>query len=182
LDTFLKQVPLKYQDARLEYCEDHPSAFLDYAYEWALKPKSVILYGSYGTGKTYFAFAMIREMFRSCPKKLWPRYFTSSELDARFLNAAKSDKGDREELMDRAHEDILFIDDVGREMKTDRFKRQYFELFNIRYSKELPTIITTNYTLDKLSEIIDPSIASRIQEWDIIEFKGGDRRANKCIA
>ena len=115
-------------------------------------------------------------MFKSCPYKLWPRYFTSPELDGRLLKASKSDEGDEYEIKNISSQDILFIDDLGRETKSDRLKRQYFEILNYRYTNQLPTILTSNYDLDQLGEILDGSISSRIQEWKVLKFKSRDLR------
>jgi DNA replication protein DnaC len=172
-------VPKKYSQTSLEDCNKQPIQYINFAKEWSKNPTSVFMCGGYGTGKTQFAFAMIREMFRHCRKIIWPRYFTSPELDARLLKAVKSDDGDSYELHEIGTQDLLFIDDIGRETKSDRLKRQYFEILNYRYTQELPTILTSNLSLGKLGETIDDSIASRIQEWQIIEFSGPDLRRSK---
>lgn len=176
-NTFFKyQVPKDYCLASLETCDMQPPEYIAFARQWALNPISVFLVGGYGTGKTQFAFAMIREMFRKNKRIIWPRFFTSPDLDGLLLHASKSDEGDRYTLRDMSEQDLLFIDDIGRETKSERLKRQYFEIINYRHSHKLPTILTSNYHLDKLSEIIDGSIASRMQQWQIIEFNGLDLR------
>lgn len=173
---FKHVVPLTYRHVTLDFCDMQPQSFINFAKEWGKKPTSIFLHGTYGSGKTQFAFAMIREMFRSCRYKLWPRYFTSPELDRRLLKALKSEEGDEYEIRNIASQDILFIDDIGRETKSERLRNQYFEIFNYRYAHKLPTILTSNFDLDDLNEIIDGSIASRIQEWNILRFKERDLR------
>lgn len=178
-ETFFKyQVPKKYFGASLDRCEQHPNQYIKFAKEWAKNPTSVFLFGGYGTGKTYFAFAMIREMFRSCQRLIWPRYFTSPDLDSLLLRDLKSDEGDQWRLKDLGEQDLLFIDDLGRETKSERLKRQYFEILNFRYANEKPTLLTSNYTLEDLSEIFDGAVASRMQEWTVLEFNGPDLRAS----
>lgn len=173
---FTHQVPKKYANCSLENCDKQPKKFIDFGRKWALNPSSIFLFGAYGTGKTYFAFSLIREMFRKCPKKIWPRYFTSPELDSRLLKASKSDAGDQWEIKSLREEDLLFIDDLGRETKSDRLRRQYFEILNYRYVHELPTILTSNMSADQLGETLDGAIASRLQEWVSIKFEGPDLR------
>lgn len=175
--SFFKYVvPKKYAEASLETCDKQPKGFISFARKWALNPTSVFLFGGYGSGKTQFAFAMLREMFRVCPVKMWPRYFTSPELDSKFLEASKSDGGDKWTIRDMGDQDLLFIDDFGRESKSDRLKRQYFELLNYRHVNQKPTILTSNSTLDDLGGVLDGAIASRMQEWDILHFKNKDLR------
>lgn len=174
-------VPEKYANANLETCDKQPQSFIEYARQWAMKPESVVLLGPVGRGKTQFAFAMIREMFRKCPKHIWPRYFTSTNLDSTLLEAVKSDEGDKEKIKDIGTQDLLFIDDFGRETRSERIGRQYFEIINLRYSKNLPTIISTNLTLEDIGRLINDAIASRFQEWQLIEFCGEDLRIFKKL-
>lgn len=175
--TFFNEcVPIKYKNASIADYEDEN--FIKFADRWSENPFSLFLVGGYGTGKTHYAFALIRQVFRKTDGYFWARYFTSPQLDGMLLNAVKSEEGDSYLMQCIASEKLLFIDDLGRETKSDRLKRQYFEIFNERYCNNLPTIITSNYTLDKLGDIIDGSIVSRMQEWKTIEFRGPDRRKN----
>lgn len=168
--------PKKFSHVSLESCDKQPKNYIDFAKGWAKNPCSVFLCGDYGTGKTHFAFAMIREMFYTCQKPLWPRYYSSPKLDSHLLASIKSESGDRYDIEKIASAELLFIDDIGRETKSERIKRQYFEILNSRYVNELPTILTSNFSIDELGEVIDGAIASRIQEWQIIEFNGVDLR------
>lgn len=152
----------------------------DFARSWAQQTpfSSIFMTGTYGSGKTYFAFALIREAFRVMRKKgyFWPKYYSSTALDAKLRKASMHEDGDEYTLREIGEEDLLFIDDLGKETRSDRLKRQYFEIINYRYSKKLPTIVTSNYTLDQLSEIIDGSISSRMQEWMFLKFPNIDMR------
>jgi len=174
-------VPKKFANTTLEHCDKQPASFIDYAKEWALKPESVVLIGDVGRGKTQFAFAMIREMFRKCPRKIWPRYYTSPEIDSILLKASRSEDADKYILNKMGTEDLLFIDDFGRETDSARASRQYFELLNMRYSNLLPTIISTNLTLQQIETHMNKAIASRFQEYQIIEFCGVDLRVQRRI-
>lgn len=182
ISFFTHVVPKKFQEARLSKCDKQPEQYIEFAREWAKNPTSIFLCGGYGTGKTFFAFSMLREVFKRCPRKLWPRYFTSPELDSRLLKSLKSEDGDEYEIKHISEQDILFIDDIGRETKSDRLKRQYFEILNYRYVNELPTILTSNLSLEKLGDVIDGAIASRLQEWQIIEFNGCDLRKQSNLS
>lgn len=175
-------VPKKFANVTLASCDMQPSSFHEYAKAWGENPESVILMGPVGRGKTQFAFAMIREMFRRCKKRIWPRYYTSPQMDSLLLEAVKSDDGDNFKIQDLGAQDLLFIDDFGRETNSERIKRQYFEILNLRYSHERPTIISTNLTLEEIGMQINAAIASRFQEWQIIEFGGKDLRVHRKIS
>ena len=174
--------PLKYAHVSLDVCDKQPDAFVEYAKCWGKNPESVILLGPVGRGKTQFAFAMIREMFRRCPRRLWPRFYTSPSLDSILLEASKTDGGDKYKIGEVGSEDVLFIDDFGRETKSERIFRQYFELINMRYTNQKPTIISSNLTLDEIGRTMGDAIASRFQEWQIIEFIGPDLRIQRKIS
>lgn len=178
---FTHSVPKKYANVTLESCDKQSSALIEYARHWALNPESVILLGPVGRGKTQFAFAMIREMFRRCPRVIWPRYFTSTELDSILLEAVKSQDGDKFRIQDIGEQDMLFIDDFGRETSSERVRRQYFEIINLRYAKQLATIISTNLTMEEIGRHMNEAIASRFQEWVVIEFTGDDLRIQKKL-
>lgn len=175
-------VPKKFSNVSLENCDKQPPSFHLYAKSWGEKPESVVLLGPVGRGKTQFAFAMIREMFRRCPQPLWPRFYTSPELDSLLLEALKGDGGDKYRIGQVGGEDLLFIDDFGRETKSERIFRQYFEIINMRYTNQKPTIISTNLTFEEIGRLMGDAIASRFQEWMIIEFSGKDLRIERKIS
>jgi DNA replication protein DnaC len=174
--------PKKFAHVTLEQCDKQPQSFHEYAKEWGKKPESVILLGEVGRGKTQFAFAMIREMFRRCPRRIWPRYYTSPEMDSMLLQASRSDDADKFKINEIGKEDLLFIDDFGRETNSERAKRQYFEVLNMRYAGLLPTLISTNLTLEQIGHHMNAAIASRFQEFQIIEFGGADLRIQRKIS
>ena len=174
------QVPTKYKDAQIDLLDRQSESLRNFGKEWAKRPFSLFLYGNKGSGKTRFAFAIIREMFSACPYRIWPRYYTSPELDSR-LHRAIMDGGDRDMVENLCHQDLLFIDDFGRETESDRVKRQYFEIINYRYSYELPTILTSNFSLEIISEKLGDVVSSRIEEWKHIKFTGKDFRKEEMV-
>jgi DNA replication protein DnaC len=178
---FDKCAPKKFSHVTLEHCEKQPSSFHEYAKVWGAKPESVILLGDVGRGKTQFAFAMIREMFRRSPHRIWPRYYTSPELDSLLLEASRAETGDKFKIGQIGSEDLLFIDDFGREIDSPRAKRQYFEVLNLRYANLLPTMISTNLTFEQISHHMNDAIASRFQEFQVVEFLGPDLRVKGKI-
>jgi DNA replication protein DnaC len=174
-------VPKKFSEVTLDQCDKQPDSFREYAKAWGRNPESVILTGPVGRGKTQFAFAMIREMFRRCNRVIWPRYFTSPEMDSLLLEAIKSDGGDKFKIQDIGEQDLLFIDDFGRETGSERIRRQYFEIINLRYANHLPTLISTNLSLEEIEKHMNKAIASRFQEWQMIEFGGVDLRIQRKL-
>lgn len=175
---FFSKIGLKYKsDTFLQKCNTqiiHPD-LIKWGYEWAVKPCSIFIHGGIGCGKTFFSISLIREAFKE--RKIFDaEYFVGTSLDSEGLEAIKSEYGDRKFLDKIKNIEFLFIDDFGRETRSDRLSRQYFEIINHRYSNEMPTIITSNLDLNGIANKIDSSIASRIQEWEVIHMTGSDAR------
>ena len=182
---FTHIVPKKFASVSLEMCDLQTQETILFAREWAKSPRSLFIFGHVGRGKTQLAFAMLREMFRRCPKFIWPRYLSSPDLAAKLLKASKSDEGDDYEVNFWAEQDLLFIDDFGRESGresgTDRIRRQYFDILNKRYASNLPTLITSNFSFDMIEGLLGDAIASRFQEFDFLELQGPDLRSRGNI-
>ena len=177
---FLDTVPQKYRSASLETMDKQPKELVEFGRKWAKNPRSLFLFGNKGAGKTHFTFALIRELFQSCPRHYFPRFYTSPSLDSDLCNAVMNG-GDAYMLDQISNQEFLIIDDFGRETKSDRIKRQYFEIINHRYSHELLTILTSNFDLRWIEENLSDVIASRLQEFQCIQFNGDDLRKPEII-
>jgi DNA replication protein DnaC len=162
---FKKFCPEIYKKADLSHANMRQAELVKEAKKWAQCPLekriSIVLEGNPGSGKTWFAFALIRESFKYYPNCIWPRYFDSVELDALLLDAMM-DEGDRDLMLICKSCDILFIDDLGWENDTDRVIRQYYEIFNSRINHAKPMIITTNKSLKDFKEKFGRAFASRV--------------------
>lgn len=142
--------------------------------------KSIFLTGKTGTGKTHLAIASLIEyciVNKPDSWKKYPRFLSSVEL---FLNLKQTFNGDgsEKEILDAySRIPLLCIDDVGAEKISDWTRQIFYALVDRRYRDIKQTIITSNLSLDKISELIDDRIASRIVEMGIvIELQGEDWR------
>ncbi len=181
--NWLSCIPEEYKNAELSNCKELPAGLVSYGEQWASSPriKSLYLYGEYGSGKTTFAFSVIRKLMQNLNGKnyFWPNYLTGRQLDSLLLKATKNEEGDQWEIQKWSESDLLFIDDIDKITGTERFRVQLFEIINKRYSTNKPTIITSNYELSKLGSFVDGSVMSRmsdISKWEIVEFPKKDLR------
>ena len=72
---------------------------------------------------------------------------------------------------------LLFLDDLGAEKATDWALETLFTIINDRYERMLPTVYTSNLSLQQLSETLGDRIASRIAGSCIVINLGNvDRR------
>jgi DNA replication protein DnaC len=125
-----KLVPMLFKEAFLEDFQQSNPSLLVFVKDWIKKPTPLFVHGEYGVGKTHFVYALVRELVTKYPS-LWPEFYSSPNLDGSLLEAIKSDLEDRYLIKKVCEADVLIIDDIGREMKTDRLKRQLFEILTI---------------------------------------------------
>lgn len=152
-------------------------------------PKGIYFFGSPGVGKTHLGVAMLN---------LWTKrggqgvYITVPDLLDRLLDFQKDSR--KTVLLDQVRKvPFLLLDDMGVEKPTEWAVNQIFSIVDYRdkekrtfhHSKGLVTVITSNFSLEKLSERLrqdgDPMsgerICSRIADMCMqIEVGGEDRR------
>lgn len=58
--------------------------------------------------------------------------------------------------------DLLILDDLGTEFKSAYTISCLYNIINTRLSAKLPTIISTNYSIDEIETIYDQRTTSRI--------------------
>ena len=136
------------------------------ARDFAEHPKGwLMITGPYGCGKTHLAAAIgnfqtsmgFPPLMISVPDLLDHLRATFSpnstvSLDRRFEEVRKSQ--------------ILILDDLGTQSATPWAREKLYQLFNYRYSAELPTVITTSSTAEEL----DPRLYSRMQDQRICKI------------
>ncbi len=74
--------------------------------------------------------------------------------------------------------DLLHLDDLGAENRTDWALEQLYSIVNTRYEDERSIVVTTNLTPDDLAEQIGARTVSRLIEMcgDPLPLFGEDRR------
>lgn len=87
----------------------------------------------------------------------------------------RSDDTYRTERRKAAEASLLVLDDLGVRKPSEGMFHLLFDVLEIR--KSLPTVITSNKTLDELSEIYtDGRIYSRLAAGTVLMMTGDDRR------
>ena len=134
---------------------------------------SLMLFGSYGTGKTHLAAAIANYVIDVFGMPVmfdtWVGHL--NELKAEF-------DGGKKEYADKMKSvPLLIIDDFGKEKPTEWNKEVLFDVINARYERYLPVIITTNLTWNEVEKHIDDAVQSRLIEiCDSIQMSGEDMR------
>src|ERR1700733_8264396 len=131
--------------------------------------------GSVGTGKTTLAMLVSKAALdagRSVAIYSLPRLLN-------LLRESMESEGGLLELLDRLTAvDLLHIDDLGAENRTDWVLEQLYSIVNARYESQRAIVATTNLMPDELSDRLGARTVSRLVEicGDLIPLYGGDKR------
>jgi DNA replication protein DnaC len=142
------------------------------------------LMGDVGTGKTSLAMLVSRhalEAGRTVAIYSLPR------LLARIRRTYDAEAGEDSylEFFDRlVGVDLLHVDDLGAEKRTDWVLEQLYAIVNERYESQRAMIVTTNLDQEALEEQIGPRTVSRLVEicGDPLPLFGEDLRYRVNIA
>lgn len=166
-------IPERYRASAFENFEpmDGKTTALTEALAWDGK-RSVVLAGDVGTGKTHLMCAMgIREIDRGRPVKFSDVRDFLDEIKARFGTDQVQAFYER-----IANVHTLLLDDLGAEQDTEWADAQLRALISHRYSRQLPTLITTNLGYSELRNRLGAAVASRMSEWRWVHVAGIDVR------
>jgi DNA replication protein DnaC len=131
--------------------------------------------GDVGTGKTTLAMLVSKaalEAGRSVAIYSLPRLLN-------LLRESMDSDAGKVDLLDRLTAvDLLHIDDLGAENRTEWVLEQLYSIVNARYEAQRAIIATTNLMPDELSDALGARTVSRLVEicGDLLPLFGEDRR------
>jgi DNA replication protein DnaC len=137
--------------------------------------KGLWIQGDVGTGKTTLAMLVSKAALqagRSVAIYSLPRLLN-------LLRESMDSPEGKLEFLDRLTAvDLLHLDDLGAENRTDWVLEQLYSIVNARYEAERAIVATTNLMPDELSERLGSRTVSRLVEicGDLIPLYGEDRR------
>jgi DNA replication protein DnaC len=143
-----------------------------------LEPKTggLWLVGPPGTGKTHLGSAMVNYVIRE--RKAWASIYSAREI-VRMLRATWGNK-DRtrgwdgratteEDLIDDlSAQDLLVLDEVGAAFGSDSELVQLFDVLDLRYRKELPTVLLSNLPVGELKSALGDRAYDRLREGAVL--------------
>lgn len=134
---------------------------------------SLVLYGSYGTGKTHLLTALCQELNQRC---VFCRFTTAPTLFA-AIGWHISHNKDYSDLIRRAvSAPVLVIDDIDKARYSEFREEIYFNILDSRVTASRPTAISTN-RLDELEKYMGGACVSRLSLGQIAEeMIGADYR------
>lgn len=162
-----------------EITKQAKAAALDYAenIESHIKTgKNLIIAGSncVGTGKTHLACAVAQKVM-------------TLGFPAQFINVcsliSEIKTKEKFDVSKFCNIELLIIDDLGKENGTEWVCETIYSIINRRYEQMLPTVITTEKTIETMTEHYGDkgkAILSRMSEdFRFIELKGEDYRKRR---
>lgn len=136
--------------------------------------KGLLFFGDVGSGKTFAAACIANAIIDEC-------FSCKMTNFAEIRNTVQATFDGRQKYFDSLmHYDLLIIDDLCAEGKTEFMNEIVYNVIDSRYRSGLPLIITSNLTSEELrnpADLTHKRIFSRLLEMCIpIEVKGKDRR------
>ena len=99
----------------------------------------------------------------------------------RFANDATDEDRDRSQYLLEC--DLLIIDDLGTELSNGFVASELFTILNERHLRKRSTIISSNISLEELSEHYSERLFSRItSNYELFKFTGSDIRIQKKLS
>lgn len=149
-----------------------------YAVNFNTSAKSIMFMGGTGLGKTHLSLAIANVVIN----KGYSVVYGTAQNILRDLQNENFGRDDDLIYYERAvlNCDLLIIDDLGTEYKNAYTVACLYNIINSRLSAKLPTIISTNFSLDEIEEKYDQRIISRIAgEYRKLILVGNDIRYMK---
>jgi DNA replication protein DnaC len=171
-ETFKVEAPGNSPEARQAL-----AAAYDEARTFAVRPDGwLVLSGSYGSGKTHLAAAIVNARLAEGGSALFvvvPDLL--DHLRAGFGNQEGDGMDRRLDAVRRAP--LLVLDDLGAQAGTAWAGEKLFQILNYRYNANLPTVVTMNVGPEELDERIRSRLGDfehvRMVEIQALDYRGG---------
>jgi DNA replication protein DnaC len=133
-------------DRRDETMSDAMRKYADDFKEHKQDGTGLLLYGTVGTGKTFYAACIANKLIDD-------GYDVLCTSIPELVNKMQADYCDKQEILDDLRNfQLVVIDDMGVERDTPYMQEQVYMIIDSRYQSGLPLIVTTNLTSEELKK------------------------------
>lgn len=171
-DAKLKVSPYSNMLQIYNYCLEYSRGFNP------TKSKNILMRGGTGLGKTHLSLAIANEVIR---RGFGVIYVSAPALMAKIekVRFSKDEESSYTDMLTNC--DLLIIDDLGTEFRTQFSTSQFYNLCNSRLLLRKPFIINTNLTIAELEKTYSQRFISRMFEstTSILNFFGDDIRMQR---
>lgn len=143
----------KARDTAIAYYKDFQNIRKD-------RRNSIMLCGQVGSGKTHLTVALALNFMN---KKIKVMYMPYRDVITKIKQNMLDDEYYKKIISKYQMCDVLLMDDLFKGKINETDINIVFEILNYRYLKNLPIIVSTEFTVEKLL-IFDEAIGSRIYE------------------
>lgn len=139
------------------------------------KYENIYIDGKSGLGKTFLCSCIAKELIE---KGFSVIYITSYNLIDEYSNI-KFNRSNKN-ISDYINCDLLIIDDLGSENRSEYSNSIIFQIINDRINKKKASIISSNFDIEEIPKQYGNRIASRLNSDDFtkLKFIGKDKRTS----
>ncbi|MCD7785153.1 MAG: ATP-binding protein [Oscillospiraceae bacterium] len=173
--------PVTYQYNGTTYdCRNKMAEILDfcigYVNNFSESSQSLFMLGKTGLGKTFLSSCIANELIRKGVNVA----FDSIQNYLRYIENEHFGRAEGDTLELLLNAELLILDDLGCEFKSSFNSATIYNLINSRCNMGKPTIVSSNLSINELSERYDDRIISRlIGNYHTLRFIGEDIRQIK---
>ena len=144
------------------------------------KELNLLFVGNTGLGKTFLSNSIAYELINNGYTAIYQTSSALMDIIIKYRFTLNKTKADDENYNRILESDLLIIDDLGTETVNNMKFTELFNIINTRILNNKKMVISTNLSLEKLYELYDERIVSRlIGDFRICKFYGEDIRLKK---
>lgn len=132
----------------------------------------LLMLGDTGLGKTHLSLAIANAVIKSGYSVV---YNSTPEL-MRQLDKEFFGRSDTDTMQLITNCDLLILDDLGAETKSDRYISMLYEIINARQNRQIPMIVNSNLAVEEIKNRYQDRIWSRLFSLRVLLFCGSDNR------